>query len=414
MDAWVYARWALGMLLLAGCRAAPAPEAGSTNDLPDLATPTAYDFALRLGTRPDPHWVELSGHVSAPCGASVGLHFDPPDRAGALRIGGRAVAGGARFHVAPVAACGANGQGRVAVAWSGQAGEGLRVAGRAGAWTWTADHWPDRARTYLPVADHPSRPARWRWRIEAPPGHTVLASGARRPDGAWSTRAAFPAKAVAFVAAPLVLALDSGRVQAWAPADRAEAFGRTTRSAPHALRWLEARLGPSPVDTVRLVLANTRFLGMENAGLIVLSQAPMGRAAEHLIAHELAHQWLGTGASEASWSDLWIAEGGSTWLAMRYGASRWGARWAERERSGWTCPSGWRPDASGHPSRLLTHSYGCGALVLERMSVLAGPTHVTRALARTARGRTLSRARLRVAVGEDAWTAAVRGAKTDR
>jgi hypothetical protein len=405
----LYAAAAAGMLLSPGCRAAPDPDAGSRSDRPDLATPTAYAFTLRLGTRPDPQWVALEGAVYAPCDSSVGLHFAPAS--GRLHADGQAVPDTSTLHVLTVRQC-KGASGRIDVRWEGEAGEGLRAVRRGDVWVWTADHWPDRARTYLPVADHPSRPARWRLRVVAPPGHTVLASGAREA-GVWQTERQFPAKAVAFVAAPLVQPLDSGRVQAWAPPDAAEAFGRTVASAPRVVRWMERQFGPLPVDTLRVAQADTRFVGMENAGLIVLSGAPQGASAERLIAHEVAHQWFGTAVSEARWSDLWIAEGAATWLAAAYGEERWGGAWADSVRSRWTCPRSWRPDAPDPPDRMLRSSYGCGALVLANIGEQRA-WHALRQLATPASGEpaALSSGRLRALVGEAAWTRAIARAKT--
>ncbi len=418
------------LFVWSGCRTAPttSPDQGSTADRPDLATPTRYDFTLRLGETDDPNYIQGEGTIWAPCdstgrGLPIGLHFDPPEPM-ALRVGGESISDSLRYIVAfPTAPCervGGSLASPIAVQWAGNAGEGIRVADVEDQPTWTADHWPDRARTYLPVADHPSRPSQWHFTIVAPFGYTVIATGKPAPDGApvEDTRAlvnsrstsppTFPAKAVAWVAAPLVRVMDAGRVQAFAAEQDAGVFARTVESAPDVLVWMETQIGPLPVDTLRIVRADTRFGGMENAGLIVLSGTPTGRDAELLLAHEIAHQWFGTAASERAWHDLWLSEGAATWWAARYGESRWGAEWADAQRAGWErADVDVLVDSTAHPSDLLSDSYALGAARLEALAREIGDEAMLRTLRRLvqpdAKGDrpVLSGERLRRIAGEE-------------
>ncbi len=414
-----------------GCHAAPptSPDQGSTTDRPDLATPHRYDFTLQLGTTEDPRYVEGAGTVWAPCdttgrGLPIGLHFDPPGPMG-LQLDGEAIPDSLRYVVVwPTEPCErADGvlASPIAARWAGRAGDGMRIERVDGRTTWTADHWPDRARTYLPVADHPSRASRWQFTIRT---STPSGAGAtdvsnreseyaetRLPSSSWqpSASTAFPAKAVAWVAAPLVLAMDAGRIQAFAAQGEAHAFGQTVTSAPRVLAWMEAEIGPLPVDTLRIVRAGTRYGGMENAGLIVLSGMPSGRDAELLLAHEIAHQWFGTATSEVLWRDLWLSEGAATWWAVRYGEERWGSGWAEAQRAEWRRVDISEPiDSSAHPSDLLADSYALGAARIDALSREIGDAATVEALRRMVRPgadgarAVLSSERLRRIVGEGA------------
>ncbi len=402
--------WPLLLALLfvwIGCRDASttSPDHGSTTARPDLATPTRYDFTLHLGTSADPTYIQGGGTIWAPCdtsgrGLPIGLHFDPPGPM-TLRLDDRPISDSLRFIVAfPTAPCEPT-DGLLAspipVRWAGSAGDGLQIGNGAGKPTWTADHWPDRARTYLPVADHPSRASQWRFTIAAPSGYTVIASPSPDPDdnraGATQTpdlrrtpRFDFPAKAVAWVAAPLVRVLDAGRIQAFASEQDAVAFARTVASAADVVRWMEAQIGPLPVDSLHIVRADTRFGGMENAGLIVLSGTPTGREAELLLAHEIAHQWFGTAASELLWRDLWLSEGAATWWAIRYGESRWGVEWADARRVGWGRGDVGKPaDSTAHPTDLLADSYALGAARLEVLAREIGEEAMLRTMRQLAR-----------------------------
>ncbi len=398
----------------AGCRAAPAVslDQGGTTDRPDLATPAHYDFTIRLGTTADPHYIAGEGTIWSPCDATgrglpIGLHFDPPGPM-ALRLNGDAISDSLDFIVVwPTAPCERVAEttaSPIEAQWSGQAGDGLRVELVEGQPSWTADHWPDRARTYLPVADHPSRTSGWRFRIVAPARYAVIASGASfdppaspestsleqpplaqpsSPTRVHRPSAAFPAKAVSFVAAPLARVLDAGRIQAYASANEADAFAQTVASAPRVLAWMVEQIGPLPVDTLRIVRADTRYRGMENAGLIVLSDMPDGRDAELLLAHEIAHQWFGTAASEERWRDLWLSEGAATWWAVRYGESRWGAEWADAQREEWSrIDVDQAVDSAAHPDDLLADSYALGAARLDALAREIGDAAMLRTLRR--------------------------------
>jgi leukotriene-A4 hydrolase len=71
------------------------------------------------------------------------------------------------------------------------------------------------------------------------------------------------------------------------------------------------------------------FGGMENPGLIFATPTLIAgdRSSVSVIAHELAHAWLGNLVTNATWSDSWLNEGFTTYIEYRiqerlYGKSR--------------------------------------------------------------------------------------------
>jgi len=78
-----------------------------------------------------------------------------------------------------------------------------------------------------------------------------------------------------------------------------------------------------------LIVAATRFGGMENSSAIVFSNtlfdlrsnekmsARFGipERIESVVAHEIAHQWFGDSVTESTWADLWLSEGFATYFA---------------------------------------------------------------------------------------------------
>ena len=67
---------------------------------------------------------------------------------------------------------------RVTVKYRGHPTDGLIIRrDSAGYWTAFADHFPDRARQWLPTVDHPSDKATVEWIVRAPSTHRVIANG---------------------------------------------------------------------------------------------------------------------------------------------------------------------------------------------------------------------------------------------
>jgi len=107
--------------------------------------------------------------------------------------------------------------------------------------------------------------------------------------------------------------------------------------AAPALVFFSQTVAPYPYEKLALIIAATRFGGMENSSAIVFSNnlfdrasevsAPFGRASgmsqrfgipmriESVVAHEIAHQWFGDSVTESTWSDLWLSEGFATYFA---------------------------------------------------------------------------------------------------
>ena len=198
--------------------------------------------------------------------------------------------------------------------------------------TFFGDNWPNRARHWLPVVDHPSDKASVAWTVTAPAHYDVIANGRRlgqTDDGntrttRYRTDAPLPTKVMVIGVARF--AVDSIGVQSdvpmqsWAyPQDRATAL-QDLQVAPRIVRFFEGNIAPYPFDKLANVQSTTRYGGMENAGAIFYSEQSMSdnRPSTDLIAHEIAHQWFGNTVTESGWEHLWLSEGFATYLEHLY------------------------------------------------------------------------------------------------
>jgi aminopeptidase N len=189
----------------------------------------------------------------------------------------------------------------------------------AGRWLYFADHWPNRARFWLPTIDHPSDKATVEWRVHAPASSTVIANGRLREDRSplpnephraitvFQTERPIPTYLMVIGVAPLAR-LDLGAT-ACGLAENGGCVDQDVYEAPELaprvppgfgaagriVEWLSRSVGPFPYEKLSHVQSSTQFGGMENASAIFYSDRAFRTMSlgEGLVAHETAHQWFG-------------------------------------------------------------------------------------------------------------------------
>jgi len=221
----------------------------------------------------------------------------------------------------------------------------------AGTATAFADHFPDRARHWLPTVDHPSDKATVEWTVRAPATHRVVANGELQEETPVPASSGHPAMLLTRwrSARPLYTAV---MVIGVAPFARVElgntacGLGELPGCVPQSV-WITpdvrdyvpgpfARAGemvalfarlvaPFPYEKLAHVQSSTRYGGMENASAIFYADNIYRRRSmsEGLIAHETAHQWFGDAVTTREWPHVWLSEGFATYFA---------ALWAEHSR----------------------------------------------------------------------------------
>ncbi|MGH9133779.1 MAG: M1 family metallopeptidase [Ilumatobacteraceae bacterium] len=189
---------------------------------------------------------------------------------------------------------------------------------------------PDGARLWLPVSDHPSDKATWRFEITVPERTTAVANGElvdeiRAGDSVtwvWEQRDPMTSYAILLLTGDYEL-VDGGVASGVrlehavlrSSIDSLEAYETVTQ---RQLDYFVDRFGPYPFDTYGLAITESfPGLAMETQGRSLFSAADLdgtlGYLQQLLLAHELAHQWFGNAVSPARWSDIWLNEGFATY-----------------------------------------------------------------------------------------------------
>jgi aminopeptidase N len=222
---------------------------------------------------------------------------------------------------------------RYLIRYHGVPADGLIIAeNRFGDRTFFGDNWPDRARHWLPVVDHPSDKATVEFLVEAPVHYGIVSNGAlveeiREGDRVvshWKTAVPLPTKLMVIGVSPFAVEHLTSRsgvpVSSWVyPQNREEGFS-DFRDAIKPLDWYESYIAPYPYSKLANVQSTTRFGGMENASCIFYHERAVTgkKELEPLLAHEIAHQWFGDAVSEREWHHIWLSEGFATYLADLY------------------------------------------------------------------------------------------------
>lgn len=184
------------------------------------------------------------------------------------------------------------------------------------------DHFPERARGWLPCEDHPSDRAAFEVVIDVPdPRLEVactgkLASSEIEGGKRWVSRSASDISSymLAIGVGPWVRVAEDGDPRL----DAHYVYRKDKAKSRLALKWhaswiatLEESFGPYAYAKYTTVQVPTRWGGMENPGNVWLAESiydGRGRGVSTL-AHELAHMWFGDAVGYARWEDAWLSEG---------------------------------------------------------------------------------------------------------
>jgi aminopeptidase N len=222
---------------------------------------------------------------------------------------------------------------QLVVRYRGAPASGLLIApNRYGERTFFSDNWPDKARQWLPVIDHPYDKATSEFVVTAPAPYQVVSNGrlveeTDTGDGRRVThwRSSVPIASWLFCLGVARFAVEHRPewrglpVDTWVyRQDRDPGFSVFAEPTTAVLDFFSDRVGPYSYERLGQVVANGVRGGMEAASSIFYGDESVRerqtRRWRDVIVHEIAHQWWGIAVTEADWDDVWLSEGFATYF----------------------------------------------------------------------------------------------------
>jgi aminopeptidase N len=221
---------------------------------------------------------------------------------------------------------------RFTITYGGIPAAGLKIGpNRYEERTFFSVNWPNRARNWLPMIDHPYDKATSEFVVTAPIHYQVVANGLLQEetnlgDGFrrthWKQSVPIPswlnALGVARFASRHFGTINDIPLQTWTFHQDREA-GIATFDVPtrQAMSFFSEHIGPYPYEKLANVEAAGMGGGMEHASAIFYgARAVTMEPATGLVTHEIAHQWFGNSVTESDWDDVWLSEGFATYLTL--------------------------------------------------------------------------------------------------
>ncbi|GAB5521303.1 MAG: M1 family metallopeptidase [Rhodothermales bacterium] len=232
----------------------------------------------------------------------------------------------------------------VQVTYEGIPADGLDIGpNKYGDRTFFSDNWSSRVRNWLPVVDHPYDKATTEMRVVAPSHYQVSSNGTlvehsdldgdRRfshwvnpvPTATW-----LYFLGVARMAVQVVDTWNGIPIETWVYwQDREAGFYDFAEPSKAVLAFYDDLIGPYVNARLANIVSNaTPGGGMEAASTPAYADRSVSgtreRRWQHVIIHEIAHQWFGNAVTQHHWNDVWLSEGFATYYTLLFREHHYG------------------------------------------------------------------------------------------
>ncbi|PZX48664.1 peptidase M1-like protein [Algoriphagus chordae] len=235
------------------------------------------------------------------------------------------------------AASSLNQRSQYTVTYSGVPVTGLKIAeNRYGDRTFFSDNWPNKARNWLAVVDHPYDKATSEFVVTAPDHYQVVSNGLKVEETDLGNgyrlthwKQSVPIASWLYVLGVAEFAMqhvddfEGKAIQTWVyRQDRDAGFYDFAEPTKKALEFYSDYVGPFSYEKLANIQSNSVSGGMEAASAILYSEGSVvgdrNERWRNVVIHEIAHQWFGNAVTEYDWDDVWLSEGFATYFTSLF------------------------------------------------------------------------------------------------